>query len=104
MIVLWILASALLAFLAILLHTLVTRWLDADDPANSMKRFWLLFAVRFMLFGLFFWQLVLQNMTTIFVCFIVFLAVYAGSLYYIIKKKPHWFQNEFKKESTLWMP
>lgn len=104
MIVLWILTAALLSFLCIFLHTVSTRGLDPKHPGKSMKRFWLLLITRLSLIGLFFWQLVQQGFVTILVCLLIFLAVYAGSLYYIIEKKPHWFQSEFKKEVPAWMP
>lgn len=104
MIVLWILASAMLAFFSIILHTLVTRWLDPEDPGRSMKRFWLLFVARLLIIGLFFWQLVQQDVTTLIACIIVFLAVYAGSLYLIISHKSKWFQPEPKKEIPAWKP
>jgi hypothetical protein len=103
MILLWISASALFAFFIIVLHTLVTRWLDPADSRRSMKRFWMLFCIRIVFIGTYFWQLVQQDVFTLVAGFVVFLAVYASSLYFIINRKPQWFQPELKKETPAWM-
>jgi Ca2+/Na+ antiporter len=102
MIIVWILASAILAFFSILLHTLVARWLDPEVPGRSMKRFRRLFVIRLMVISLFFLQLVQQDVVTLITCVIVFLAVYAGSLYFIISHKSQWFQPEQRKEVPAW--
>lgn len=103
MIFLWVCASAILAFFIIILHALVTRWLNPSDSKGSMKRFWMLFAFRLLLIGVFFWQLVQQDVFTIITGLVVFLAVYASSLYFIIIRKPQWFLPELKKEIPVWM-
>lgn len=104
MMLFWIFTSLLTAFISILSHTLFTRWLDPKQPSRSMVRFWLLFAARFILITGFLWQLVQQPPSILIICLILFLCMYAGSLYYIIRRKPQWFQPEIKKDSSVWMP
>jgi len=103
MIVFWISLAAILAMISIGLHLFVTRNLDPTNQRNSMVRFWSALVLRLVLIGVFFWQLVQQDFLVMIAGVVVFLFVYAGSLYYIIKKRPHWLQSEFKKESPAWM-
>ena len=103
MIVVWILIGSVVAAVSVLLHTLVTRYLDPNHAVPSMRRFWVGLLIRLLLIAVFLWQLVQQELVTLIVTLIVFLAVYAGSLYYIINNKPHWFQPEIKKDNPVWM-
>ncbi len=104
MILLWMLLAAVVAFIAILTHTFVTRWMDPKGPAQSIKRFWTMLLFRMAMIGLFLWQLVQQELPVMIISLIIFLCVYAGSLYYIIDKKPQWFQPELKKDFPVWKP
>ncbi|MEE4194179.1 MAG: hypothetical protein V2J07_03170 [Anaerolineae bacterium] len=104
MILLWMFSAAVVAFISILMHTIVTRWMDPNGPRKSMKRFWSVLLVRLAILALFFWQLVQQGLSVMIISLVIFLCVYAGSLYYIISKKPHWFQPEFKKDFPVWKP
>lgn len=104
MMLVWCIIAILVAFFSIGLHSFVTYRMDPLDKKGSMARFRRFFLLRLLVLALFFWQIVQQPLPVLILAAMFFLVAYAGGLYYIIKRKPFWFQPELKKDSSVWMP